>query len=413
MPRTRSQTGIHKTTLAALMFSVFAVSLGYGTILPLLPFLLGHLLGSNGDVTLITRTTGLLTGLYAISLFLFAPLWGYLSDRFGRRNILLVGLIGFGLTTLSFAFAQGLTATFAERFLSGVFAAAVAPVALAAVGDLTTSESARGRHLTFISLAGISGFLIGPMLGVFITRIAANGVPSLGGTGVLAIPLIWTAGLALLVAGGVAVAIPRTRIHAHDPVASAPRNQAALILVSRLLIITFMVSASIGAFEVALALRGREELGLSQYQIALMFTECSVVMLIVQALVFSPWIPPETTRWFIGPALAVLTFGLVLLPQASNFTLMLVVIAAVASSAGILSPILTYWISKKAGIAQGAQLGRQTSMASLGAAIGSVIGGAAFEIPWVPGGLFVLLAALTGGCVLLSLSLPRLLSTKQ
>jgi hypothetical protein len=84
-------------------------------------------------------------------------------------------------------------------------------------------------------------------------------------------------------------------------------------------------------------------------------------MFVVQAIVFSPWVKPETTRWFIGPALAVLAAGLFLVPRASDFVLMLAVIGAVAASAGILSPILTYWISSKAGKALGAELGKQTA----------------------------------------------------
>lgn len=407
------ENGVPKTTLAALMLSVFTVSIGYGIILPLLPFIIERLIGSTAAVSQVSRVTGLLTGLYALSLFLFAPLWGYLSDRFGRRAILLVGLIGLGLTTLSFAFIQSLVATYAERFLSGMFAAAVTPVALAAIGDLANSEQARGRHLTFISLAGISGFLLGPMLGVFIAHSASNAQPSAASTGSLALPLMWTAGLALVAASAAAMAVPGARIVANDDRAAAPvTSKITARLVSKLLGIAFVVSACVGVFEVGLALRGKQELGLSQYQIAVMFTECSVVMLVVQALVFSPWIKPETTRWLIVPALAALTFGMVLVPWASNFTLMLVVIAAVASSAGILSPILTYWISTWAGNAQGVQLGKQTSAASLGAAAGSVIGGVLFEFPMLPGAPFLLVAALAGGCVWLSLSLPRLLETE-
>ncbi|MFX8727534.1 hypothetical protein ABTM60_19760, partial [Acinetobacter baumannii] len=81
-------------------------------------------------------------------------------------------------------------------------------------------------------------------------------------------------------------------------------------------------------FEVGLALRGKQQLGLTQYQIALMFSECSGVMFAVQAIVFSPWVKPETTRWLIAPALAVLAAGLFLVPRASDFRLMLVVIGA-------------------------------------------------------------------------------------
>ena len=65
-----------------------------------------------------------------------------------------------------------------------------------------------------------------------------------------------------------------------------------------------------------------------------MFTECSLVMFVVQAIVFSPWIKPSTTHWFIAPALAVLAIGLFLVPHAPDFVLMLVVIGVVAASAG-------------------------------------------------------------------------------
>jgi hypothetical protein len=59
----------------------------------------------------------------------------------------------------------------------------------------------------------------------------------------------------------------------------------------------------VGVFEVGLALGGKQELGLSQVQIATMFTECRLVMIVVQSVVFSPWLKPETTRWLIASAL--------------------------------------------------------------------------------------------------------------
>jgi MFS family permease len=114
-----------------------------------------RLLGAGGDAAQVSRATGLSTGLYTLSLFLFAPVWGHLSDRHGRRSILLIGLIGFSATMLTFSFIENLTAVYAERFLSGMFAAAVTPVALAVIGDLATTEEFRGRRLTFVSLAGI------------------------------------------------------------------------------------------------------------------------------------------------------------------------------------------------------------------------------------------------------------------
>lgn len=399
--------------MAVLMFSVFTVSIGYGILLPLLPDLIERLLGTAIDAAQVSRATGLLTGLYTLSLFLFAPAWGHLSDRYGRRAILLIGLIGFGATMFAFTFIESLTAVYTERFLSGMFAAAVTPSALATIGDLAVTEKMRARRLTFISLAGISGFLLGPMTGVFISRSAADLLLNVRGVGPLALPMAATAIFAFLVAFAVVIVVPSTKRDDSIQKPSSNALERRARLVPKLLALAFIVSAGVGVFEVGLALRGKQELGLTKYQIALMFTECSLVMFVVQAIVFGPWIKPETTRWFITPALAVLATGLFFVPRASDFMLMLVVIGAVAASAGILSPILTYWISNKAGKAQGAELGKQTAAASLGAAVGSVAGGLLFDFAPLHGGSFLLMTLLTTLGVLLSLGLPTLLGTRK
>ena len=91
----RATTGVPPSTMAVLMLSVFTVSMGYGIVLPLLPYLIERLLGTVSDAAQVSRSTGLLTSLYTLSLFLFAPAWGRMSDRYGRRPILLIGLFGF------------------------------------------------------------------------------------------------------------------------------------------------------------------------------------------------------------------------------------------------------------------------------------------------------------------------------
>jgi MFS family permease len=408
----RAASGVPLSTMAVLMASVFTVSIGYGVVLPLLPYLIERLLGNGADAAQVSRSTGLLTGLYTLALFLFAPAWGHMSDRYGRRTILLIGLLGFSATMLTFAFIENLTAVYAERFLSGMFAAAVTPGALATIGDLATTDEARARRLTFVSLAGISGFLLGPMLGVFVARSAANMPPIVGGAGALTLPLAGTAVLAIFVAAGAAVTVPGVKRGDVTPKRDRPDLSASRWLVPKLLILAFIVSAGVGVFEVGLALRGKQELGLTQYQIALMFTECSMVMFVVQSIVFSPWIKPKTTRWFIAPALAILAAGLFLVPRAPDFTLTLVVIGAVAASAGILSPIMTYWISIKAGKAQGAELGKQTAASSLGAAVGSAAGGLLFDVASPPHASFLLVAVLTALGALLSLGLPNALAIR-
>ena len=395
--------------MAALMLAVFTVSVGFGVVLPLLPYLIERLLGAGIEAAQVSRHTGLLTGVYTLALFLFAPVWGRLSDRLGRRGVLLVGLIGVGVTMLIFSFFENLTALYAERFVSGMFAAAVTPVAAATIGEFATTEQGRARRLAFVSMAGIAGFLLGPMLSVFITRFAAGFFTIAAPVGSVALPLVATALLAFAVAFAVALAVPGGQNADRPSKASSASVDKTAWIVPKLLALTFIVSAGVGVFDVGLALRGKQELGLTPYQIALMFTVCNLVMFVMQAIVFSPWVRPDTTRWLIPPALAVLAAGLFLVPYADSFKLMLMVIGGVSASAGILSPILTYWISNKAGSAQGWQLGKQTAAASLGVTAGSAAGGLLFNATALPGSSFVLIAGLTVLGFLLSFGLSRAL----
>ncbi len=406
---TARTAGGFAATMATLMLAVFTVSIGFGVVLPLLPYLIERLLGTGAVAAQVSRHTGMLTAVYTLSLFLFAPLWGRLSDRHGPRGVLLLGLLGFGITMLVFSFVESLAAVYAERFLSGMFAAAVTPVAAAAISNITTTEQGRARRLAFVSMAGIAGFLLGPMLGVFVTRFAADFFTLPMPAESVAIPLAATALLAFLAASAVALAVPSGQGHDRPEKTTGASVDNIALLVPKLLILTFIVSAGVGVFEVGLALRGKQELGLSPYQIALMFSECSLVMLSMQAIVFSPWFKPDATRWLIAPALAVLAAGLFIVPRASDLTLMLVVIGAVAASAGILSPMLTYWISAKAGSAQGWELGKQTAAASLGVTLGSAAGGLLFNVAALPEASFILTAGFTALGFLLSLGLPHML----
>ncbi len=390
-----------RVILPVLMLAVFTISVGFGILLPQLPALIERLLGTASTPAKVSRATGLLTAIYMLALFLCAPVWGWLSDRWGRRRVLLIGLAGFSATMIASALFETLAAVYVERAVSGVFAAAITPVALAAVTDISPDKEKLGRRLTFVSVAGISGFLFGPTLGVALSRLPGTG----DAAGALTLPLLSTGVLALVAAIAVAVSVPGTVRPADRPTgATAPAPAPRLVW--QLLLLGFVVSAGIGVFEVGLALRGKQDLGLTPMQIAAMFTMCSLVMIVAQAAVFSPLVRPEFTRWLVAPAFGVLAAGLFATPLARNFALMLVVTGGVAASAGILSPILTYWIATQAGHKSGAELGKQTSAASLGAAVGSAAGGLLYDVTWLPNAAFVLMAGVTLLAVWPSLRLP-------
>jgi DHA1 family multidrug resistance protein-like MFS transporter len=189
--------------------------------------------------------------------------------------------------------------------------------------------------------------------------------------------------------------------------APAAERQVERAVMLRLWAIAFVTAGAIGAFEVGLS--GKQILGMNPYRIGMMFAECSLVMFLVQALVFSPLIKPELTRWFLTPGLAILAISLVVVPFTSTSITMSIAVALVAASAGILSPIVTYWVSLGAGETQGADLGRATAAASLGQALGSAAGGLLFDVSILPGAAFTVTAIVVSSGLAASLGLPRLL----
>jgi DHA1 family multidrug resistance protein-like MFS transporter len=390
--------------LFALLLAVFAITVGYGIVLPILPFLIERLASTAAAATL-SWHTGLVIGTYILAIFLFAPLWGKVSDQWGRRPVLLLGLAGFGATVALLAIGQSLLLLYLGRFLGGVFAAAITPVAYALVGGHAPSEEWRAHRFTLINVAGTAGFFVGPLLGGLAIRIFrdlfAGGVDQ-----AFPVPFLATSGLALLAALTIWGLVPRS-VKREGGQAPAAERQVERAVMLRLWAIAFVTAGAIGAFEVGLS--GKQILGMNPYRIGMMFAECSLVMFLVQALVFSPLIKPELTRWFLTPGLAILAISLVVVPFTSTSITMSIAVALVAASAGILSPIVTYWVSLGAGETQGADLGRATAAASLGQALGSAAGGLLFDVSILPGAAFTVTAIVVSSGLAASLGLPRLL----
>jgi MFS family permease len=395
------------SAMAALMAAMFTIAMGYGVVLPILPFSIERLAATR-DATVVSWNTGLLTGTYTLALFLFAPLWGRISDRLGRLPLILSGLVGFALTLALFGLIDSLPLLYVSRFLNGVFASAITPAAYALVGDLALSRAERAHRFALLNLAATAGFLVGPMIGGLVLGAARAFVPWLG-TAAGGAPFLVTAALVLLAMPFVWYFLPRPP-RRQAAIAAAPSSREFRAARARLLIISLVTAAAIGAFEVGLSLRGKAVLGLDAYRIGLMFTECSLVMFVAQGLVFSPLVKPEATRWLLGPGLAILAAGLVAVSLANSYLTLILAVALIAASAGILSPIVTYWISLGADKSQGANLGLQTAAASLGQMLGSVAGGLLFDVPTLPGGSFTVPAALVMGGFAAALGLPGLLA---
>lgn len=379
-----------------LLVAVFVVALAYGVQLPLLPSLLERQLGSQAAVS---WHTGALAGTYTFALFLFAPAWGHVADRWQRRGVILIGLSGFAVALAVFAFINHLAALYVGRFLSGAFSAAIVPASQALIADVSPDETWRARRFAWVNIAGITGFLVGPAIGGALGDMWKSAMPPSGA------PFLAVAASSAVLAVLAWRLLPQTSSEGkgrpHTGERSGNRRQLRLLLIAALLL-----AVGLGTFEVGLALIGQQELRLSPARIGSMFTECMVVMAAAQILVFNPWFPPRATRWLLAPAFGLLAGGLLLLSVATGGAQLYWAVAAIAAAGGILSPVIGFWVSLTAGKAQGSELGWQTSASSLGQTIGSAMAGLLYGSVWLGDGAFLLAAggALAGGAVSLALA---------
>ena len=144
--------------------------IGLGIIIPVIPKLIKELI--QGDISEAAKYGGWLIFAYAITQFIFSPLVGNLSDKFGRRPIILISLFGFSLDYLFLAFAPTITWLFVGRIIAGVTGASIT-TASAYIADVSTPEN-RAKNFGLIGAAFGLGFIIGPVMGGFLGHYGAR-----------------------------------------------------------------------------------------------------------------------------------------------------------------------------------------------------------------------------------------------
>ncbi len=171
-----------KAAVGFIFFTLVIDIVGLGIIIPVVPQLIKGLIHTD-DISKVSLYGGWLTFLYATMQFLFAPMIGSLSDKYGRRPVLLFSLLGFGLDYLFLAFAPSIFWLFIGRTISGITGASVT-TASAYMADIS-DETNRAKNFGMIGAAFGIGFIIGPMLGGFLGEIGPR------------LPFLVAAGLAL------------------------------------------------------------------------------------------------------------------------------------------------------------------------------------------------------------------------
>jgi MFS family permease len=362
--------------------------LGFSLLIPVLP-LYAEKLGASPD------EVGLILSLYAIGLVLALPIWGWISDRLGRRPVILVCLVGTAVSFALLAFAETVGQIYLVRVLGGFFGASIG-TAQAYIADITGSEE-RARGMGLIGAAFGIGFVLGNAMGGLLYPLHPEA------------PFWAAAGLSLAAFLVGLLWLPESRPRQTAPPglgsllrACLPTPITAFIGVhsfrNRLYFYLFFhMFASVSALEAMFPLFAAR-IGWDVWQTGLFLAYIGLVVAATQAVLIGPMTRRFGEVPLVGIGLALTGSGMLLFAAFRAAPLLLLAATAVATGIGMTFPTFTSLFSKVLGPEEaGEYLGHSQSMAQTGRALGPYWGGWALlgigiTAPFWLGGLGLLAA---------------------
>ena len=356
-----------RRNLVILFFTLVVAMIGFGIIFPILPFYLESF-GGGG------REMGFVVAIYAFLQFLFSPFFGSLSERYGRKPLLVIGILGMTIAHLLFAVANSLWLVYLARALSGILSAATLPTGMAYISD-STSEERRGSAMGWLSGGMGVGVVLGP------------GIGGLLGTESLSLPFFVAAGLSTISLILVVLFLPESlpkvlRINSRKS-RTARFNQMWEALSSPigvLLIVAFLLSFGLTNLETVFGLFSLERYGYDAGQVGFILMLGGVIYAVVPAALTGPL----TSRFGDVAVLrgtlwaSAIGFALLLLPE--NMTGIILAALVLVSSNALLRPATVSLISKRTTVGQGLAMGLTNSFNSLGRVIGPLWAGYIFDL---------------------------------
>jgi len=346
----------------AVLFSVIVVDLiGFGIVVPILPFW-AERFGADGS------TLGLLLASHAVMQLVGAPIWGRLSDRIGRRPVMLITIAGTAVALLLLGFATSLLQLFLARLLSGLFAANIS-VATAYLTDVT-DEADRTKWMGMIGASFAVGFTLGPPLGGLLTRIG-DSTPMEFAAGLAAINFLW-AWLRLREPAEHATREPSDFTNRFDVLRQKE--------VARLCLVYFLFTFAVTQLETTFALFMAHRFGFDELGVALVMLAMAIVMGGIQgggmkrlAARFQ-----ERRLVLVGLALMALAFALVPIPASVGWLMAPLALAAVGRA--LAQPPMMSLVSLFADErSRGIVLGVFQSSASAARVVGPVVAGLLYD----------------------------------
>lgn len=363
--------------LAAIFLVVFIDLLGFGLILPLLPYY-AESFGASDTVI------GLLVASYAAAQLVGAPLLGRLSDRFGRKPILLLSLIGTLGSFLLLGFARTLWVLFIARIFDGLTGGNIS-VAQAYITDVT-DEKNRAKGLGMIGAAFGLGFILGPATGGLLSQYG-YAVPAFTAAGLVSINL-------LMVALWLPESLPAQRREALNNVPKARFNLSALLAALQrpfsgsLLITRFFFGLAFAIFQTIFSLYALRRFDLDAQQTGFVLTYVGLLSVIVQGGLVGRLSRRFPDDVLIFASVALMAVSLLGWAFAPSVAFLLIILAPVSLAGGVLNTILSSALTKAVQPHEvGGILGLSASIESLTRVIAPTLGGLLLDQlgPWSPG----------------------------
>lgn len=390
---------LFKSPLFLMALTIFIDFAGFGLVIPLLPFWAEHL-GANAV------GVGLVLTVYALAQLIFTPVLGSLSDRYGRRPIIIASLLieaaGFALTALSGSLLMLLIA----RFIGGLGASNIGS-AQAVVSDTTTPEK-RARGMGMIGAAIGLGFVVGPAIGGLLAPLG------------LTVPFWVALGVALVNMALVAAFLPETR--RGQELASKPRKSEHVLLagwrqvlrspaVARLVLINLLFTVAFSAMETVFPLFTQHTFGWGAAQNGYVFTYVGFIIVIMQGGLVGQLVKHFGEKGVMIAGLVLLAIGLALLPWSTQLGILLLALGILSAGDGAVAPAISTLLSfASTEETQGETLGMAQGVGGLGRIIGPLFAGSVFAFggPGVP---FLIGAALIAAAIVVAL--PALPAVKR
>lgn len=394
--------------LATVFLVVLTDLIGFGIVLPLLPFYAATFKASAIQI-------GLLYSIYSLAQMIFSPIWGSLSDRYGRRPVMLISTLGAAIAYVVFGLAHALSVLFLSRLIAGVMGGNIA-TAQAYVADVTPHED-RAKGMGLIGAAFGIGFVAGPALASILIHPTFLDFFGITEGNKFAVPGFFAAFLSFTSFLLVVFKLPETVIQ------SEPRTEEITrmgifsgafwrsILQGKTLFPMFIASAFLLSFSQAslystFPLFCSQHLHLSAHQVGMLFVYMGAIAIVIQGILIKTLTQKfGESHLFLAGSIVMVT-GFVLIPFATDWQNLMLFLGFLSIGGSLNQPTLNSLISKQADPANvGTAMGSAQGIASLGRVVGPSWGGILYE-GWfrLP---FLLTASLLSLTVAVGLRLKR------